>query len=476
MPLSWEAGRLTAPAAGFFTALAFLLLRGAAAPWWLSLAAVCAATGLSRLLGTWCAQAPLGLLLTVAAAAAGIAAQAPAGKTEEDSSLALAATAGTMLAAIPLLLRFLGLNAASPDLLENPIGSLASAAFTLGQACLLASLAAAAAARSARGLARPAGSAARAAPTACALAAGLGVHLIEPSVLLAGAGAFLCLASVLHSRPWSIWRERPLRARAMILAPLLALALASRAPRLMKDVWTARLDAAYPGGRFLFFRDDGRSVLAAYEFSNRDRTVLRDGVLQADDASAKIAVVAAVGQNALANGVLLVHPPTPAAADVSLPVLLEEKTRADSEVLDALGRPGWRDLLRAIPPGEKPRAAAVFLSRPFGLRDAQRLPATLKALRARLDPEACASILLPPLTQAPAVALAESAARGAFGRTRTADIGRSVLVMACGNEVETDPIRLFVRLPDAERKADPPWDRVFAARLLWRAAPTPTGK
>ena len=457
---------------GLAAAVVFLLLPvGTTAPWWLVAAATGCACGLTRLLGTWCADPAAGFALTASAVLAGVALQSRTSVAEEGDALCWAAAAGLLAAIIPLLLRFLGLNAADPAMLEDP---LRNAVFLLGQTWLAAALAAAAAALAARGLARPAASAARAFPAAAAAAGAATASFIEPSVVLALGGCALALAAALRLRPWTRGQSQPLRARALTLAPVFCLALASLAPGLMRDVWTARLDAAYPGGRFLFLRDDGARVLAAYEFSIKDRTALRDGVIQSDDIAARLAVRVLAGQRFGLRRMLISRPPTPAApvdaSLIGLSVTLEKGTSSEAATLDALGGPRWREILEAPAPQDKPEAALLFLPRPAPRCERRRWAgaAALRALRARLMEGAPVAVLLPPGV---ATGEVEAAAREVFGSARTADVGRGVLVVAAP-EIETDAERLYSRLPAAARSPDPRVARALAEALRWRPPPT----
>ncbi|MEK7381845.1 MAG: hypothetical protein AAB262_01000 [Elusimicrobiota bacterium] len=435
---------------------AFLFLPGAAAPWWLAVTTLCASAALARLLGTWCADPALGVLLAGSAASTGIILQSRAARPDEDEARVWAAGAGLLITLLPVLLRFLGLNTASAVFLEEPR---TSGVFVLGQVWLSAAAAAAAAARAARGLARPAGKAQRCVPLLAALAASAGASRHDAAILLAAAGAALACACVLQARPWARWQARPLQTQALILSALLALGLAFRSPGLMRDVWTARLDTIYPGGRFLSLVDDGVRVRGVYEFSTKERTALRDGVLQGDETSGKVSLIALRGQKVLMRAVLVVNAPSPvapaAAAALGLTVALSEDSLAEA-------------------PGEKPEGLVLFLPRPLAFMQARRLAgrASLRALRSRLTEDSCAMIVVPAGASPAAVARIESAAREVFGVTRTADTGRAVLVAACPDAVETDHSVIYGRMPSDLRTAEPGGDKALTENLRWRPAPT----
>lgn len=456
-------------------ACAFLFLAGAAAPWWLAVTAVCAAAALARLLGAWCADPALGAILAGSAAVLGVVLQSRSAGPDEDEAAAWGAGAGLATAMLPVLLRFLGLNTASAVFLEDP---LSSAVFVLGQVWLLAALAAAAAARAARGLARPSGKAERSIPVLAAPAAAALLTRLDAAVVLAAAGAALSLASTLRARPWAQWRSRPLRARALALSTLLALGLAPRGAGLMRDVWTARLDAVYPGGRFLSLVDDGGRARGVYQFSTKARTALLDGVLQGDDASGKVSLLALRGQKIIMGASLLVNPPSTvapaAAAALGLAVRLEEGSIAEAAALDALGGERWRDALRPPPAGERPEGGVLFLPRPLGSLQARRLAgrAALRALKSKLADAACAVIVAPAGASPAALARIEDSAREVFGSARTADSGRAVLIAACPGSIETDPAVIYGRIPFNLRMAPPGGDKTLALNLRWRPAAT----
>lgn len=464
----WTVPGLSPLAAAMACAAPALLLKDAAPPAWLAFFGLLAATALARLLGTWCADPVLGASLAAAGMLAGIAAQSRATRPDEDDALSWAVGAGVAFALLPFLLRFLGLNAARAGSLDDP---LSSGAFILGQACLLAALAAGATAFAARGLARPSSRAARALPALAAVAAAAAATRPGASSLLAWTGAAMSVACALHLRPWRRWRSDPMRVRAQIVAAALALTLAAVSADTMRDVWSARLDAVYPGGKFLSFIDDGIRIRGVYQFSTQGKTVLRDGVLQVDDAAAQLALMALHGQRVRLESVLVIDPPTPTApafaAALGLSVRLEEGSLAQTATLDAIGPSGWRAGLKPPARATALDGAVLFLPAPPTARGLTAAP-RLRSLRAALVADGCAAVLVPVSSAKAVISRIEGSVREVFGFARTADAGRSVLIIGCPQKVETDPSFIYGMLPTSLQMAELHGDKTLSEKLRWR--------
>jgi hypothetical protein len=428
--------------------------------WTVAAAAGAALAALGALLGRWCADAALGWRIALSASA------------DDDGARAWAAGGALAALGVPALLRFLGLALADPALLEKPLGT--HAAFTLGQASLLAAIAAACWTRAARG----GGRIAPAAFLAGAAAAFVLLRRVEASTLLAAAALAALSAALTAERPWSRRESAPLRSRLFAAAAAVGALLAACAPRLLPDVWMSRLHTAYPGGNYVTYADDGTDVWAAYRFSTGAATMLRDGVPQSPDpVSVQLSLLALIGQRSARTSLLLVRPPEPAAAFTAqnddAAVVVEDGSRAEAAALRALGSSAdWTKELAPPPGGGKPDAALVFLPRPAGA-GLRRLAgaSALKALRARLAGGAAAGLLLPPGTAPRAVDAAARSAAAEFGRARVADLPKGVLILASPVEIDVDPDILVGRLSPAARQREPNAREALAEGLRWRSAP-----
>jgi hypothetical protein len=449
-----------------------------APPAWLSAGAAFAAASAARLLGLWSADPALGFALTAAAGAAGAAAGAAGPAPESESrALAWAAAGGMLAAAEPSLVRFLGQNTADPARLfyATKGGEL----FLLGQPALLAAAAAAALARAARGLSRPAPGIGRFAGVAGALLATALCPRLDPSLALGAAGGALALAAAAGLRPWTPGALRALSARLAAAAAAAALAFAAVSPRALLQAWTARLDSLYPGGRYLALVDDGAAVWGAYAFSHGESALLRDGLIQRDDAAATLlALAAALGQKARTDcSVLLVRPTGPQTILTALrcPTAVEDGRPAEAAALDAEMGAGWRKPL--APLSGVFDAALVALPLPYG-RSARRLTsaARLASLRARLSDGGAAAFVVPAFGASDAALESlRAAAATAFGSARAAYLpSGDGLVLACARAPLVDADALLKNLPArmVGSGADAATARKALALVRWLPAPS----
>ncbi len=345
-------------------------LNSRALTWTVSAAAGTALASFAGLIGRWSANPALGWCAALAAAGLGRAAATGAGAADEDVARAWAVVGALAALAVPALLRVTGLSLAEPSLLPDPLGGTAQAAFVLGQAALLAAFAAGAG-RAPRGA--PARAARRrrfspaprprrslsASPSRRSSSRPRRSPSSPPPFVSSGLGRGA--------------ESAPLRARAFAGAAVLGVALAPFAPRLLRDVWMARLHAAYPGGGYLALADDGDRLWAAYRFSNGTAVMLRDGVPQTSDpTTTRLALFVLLGQRNGGTELLMVRPPEAlialAAQEDGALVTIADGSPAETAALDALGGgpSGARGLTRARRRRAAPNAALVFLPSPPG--------------------------------------------------------------------------------------------------------------
>lgn len=449
-----------------------------APPRWLCAAAAFAAVAAARVFGVWTADPAFGFALIAAAGAAGAALGAAGEAPTEAAAPAWAAAGGLLVAALPVFLRFLGQNFAAPARLFYAVRG---AEWTLlAQPAALAAAAAAALARAARGLARPArGTDALAAVAGAALAAAL-IPRLDAAFALGAAGGFLALAAAVRARPLRDGTPRTLLDRAVVAAAAAALLLAAASPLAVLKVWTARLDSLYPGGRFLAQIDDGAVVWSAYRFSRGERVLLRDGLIQRDDALAAIlALDVALGQHSHTDcSILLVRPPGPQtvfAAGHGCGFAVEDGTASETAVLNAELGLGWRKEL--LPAQGKFDVVLTVLPLPYG-RSARRLVSAdrLAAARERTAKDGAAVFLLPTFAgnDAALEELRKSAA-AVFGVARSAMLPTGDgLVYAASAEPITDAQLIFLSIPEKAHPEDPVATRNLLAAIRWLPTPGST--
>lgn len=423
------------------------------------LACACAAAAFpaaARALGLWTGELSAGAALAAAAAGAGLLGSRllppPSGRAAGWWSLA-AALAGPALA---VWTRLAGLSASDPELLgyARP----APAAPLLAPAALLFLLLGRAA--RAAGVHRPLDAAL---PALALGASALALRRLDPALVLALATAPLLLAA-------------PRRAA---LAGLLAAALAAwHARAAFTDAWTLRLDHLYTGWTWLS-PPRGEEALAAVRFPDGRSAVLRAGKLEFEDhVSARLAMVALLGQHdALPESALLVSPRGPdlpaaaRAAGLGCAVVdpSPEADRLTAALWPETPDPAWT--ARSAPP-PRPGLFGALAVRVAGRgsRDdragvADR--AALRRWRRRLAPEAPAALLLPGHAEEADVAAAAADAEAVFGHARVADLPAAVLVLASPAPVETSALLIAARLPSPALQG---WEPAVALQraLAWR--------
>ncbi len=474
--LALRAGLEQAPhAASMLAALcAAAALAAAEAPPAAAATASLAAGAAARLLGLWSGDALLGFALTAAAAGAGALAAAAAAAPEESARPLWGAASGALLAALPSLIRFLGQNSPNPVFLFRGWGD--APWFLLAQPAAWLALGAWCACRALRGGGTAAGAWAGGSVGVLAAAA---TPPVPCEIALAAAGAALALYSVWRSRAWTAPRSP--RSRALAALVLLAAVAAAGAPGALRQAWTARLDALYPGGVFLADADDGSADWSAYRFSRGERDLLRDGVIQRDDpAAAGLALLAALGQSPRDADcrIALVDPPglqsVLAARAFKCRLTVLDADAASARALDAEFGSPWRVELDTAPGGAD--AALLTLASPWNAaaRRRQLSARGLARLRSRLGANGAAAVILPALF-ADDANLDEVAAdlRRAFATVRAARLpGGDGLILAVPGDRMIGGRDILTNLPPlAHTLVDPNQASTALDNLRWRPPP-----
>ncbi|MFA6317879.1 MAG: hypothetical protein WC943_10710 [Elusimicrobiota bacterium] len=214
-----------------------------------------------------------------AAARLGDGPAADDGPAPEGSALAAAGLLGVL--GLPFT-RFIGLNAGSGEFLQAPLRGPADALFLMGQPFLLVASWSflAAAALSALAVRRPSRSPALALALLASAGPFAGMALTRvsgPEAAIAVNSVLLMLLGLAAAGAGRLWRA-PVLSKAAAAAVALGLWAGAANQGIMRDVWTNRLDEAFPGGEFLFLRDDGDESLGAYRFASGVTIALEDGV------------------------------------------------------------------------------------------------------------------------------------------------------------------------------------------------------
>lgn len=272
--LPWAGLKLSLAAALLLLLAGLALSRGGSPvghhrPWDAALAGACAVAW-TRLLNLLGADALSSLIIVFsAAAAAACVAKALRRLNGEAGFWGLASGLAGLLGLS--VLRFVGLNAASPELLQKSMDGrdlfwLASHAW----AAVFFWSAAAGAPAAASGWGARLLCGAGPAAAACLL----------PRLGSAQTAAFFHLLTILAAvAALGVGRLRPrsMTGQATAAALAAALWLGAMSRRLLPDVWLNRLNAAFPGGRYLALEDDGRESSGLYRFSSGATVLLREG-------------------------------------------------------------------------------------------------------------------------------------------------------------------------------------------------------
>jgi hypothetical protein len=415
-------------------------------------------------LSRWCADERLGWSLAILSALLGsqLARRFNPVATSEESHGWLAA-GGIGVAAGPALLRFLGLALADPAFLQDPLVPGGKAWFILCQAAMLCVVTSAALTRS-NLIGQNHGGLAFA---VAAIVAAASASRCEPTVLAAAAGLTMFASAVRRAKPWAQRTTKPLRLRLYLAASFFCAVFAVDSPKVLPDVWLARLHSAYPGGGFLMNADDGRHSWSAYRFSNGFALLLKDGVTQAPDpASTRAAIRVVLAQKAAASSLLFLHlgevtPVRAALDDGASSVNVIEDSPAQARALDALSAGAWRTTLA---PQTRADAVLVFVSRPAsgGFR-AFSPAAEIARLTGRLSPSPTVAFLFPEGSSQRAIISALKAA-SAYGVVRRADLPRGVLIVAGPVDPLISETVLLQRFPLGPAE--------LAASVHWRDSPS----
>jgi hypothetical protein len=190
-----------------------------------------------------------------------------------------AIVAGALGLCLPHLFRFVALNSAQPSFLYAPLRSASDAFFLAAQPAAAVGLWAAvgglceASRPRAASAKAPVGLLAALAPAAGTL---LLLKLGPARACAAVNGLLLAYGAARRGRRWLT--EAGFESKVLAAVALLGALGGWTGADPFVDAWLARLNAAYPGGRFLRVSNSLPEALGVYEFSTGLRILLRDGV------------------------------------------------------------------------------------------------------------------------------------------------------------------------------------------------------
>lgn len=257
-------------------------------------------------------------------------------------------------------------------------------------------------------------------------------------------------------------------AAGLVIAGLLAL----QSRGLFIDIWLNRLNAAYPGGRFLAQIEDGRECLGAFRLVSAEVVLLRDGASASWNSSgveARREAHLPLLMHGSCRRVLLSgarHPATTAAALAHGVDLVALDPQADiGAVLRVQAPAGWPPALTSAPDGARLSLVTGDLRRhlrasgPFYDAIIWELPypaltpewsrlATREAfveVRRRLAPMGVAAIRLPAPYPVGSLARALRTARSVFPHAVGFDLPGGYLLVCSDQPLPQDPATLLAR-------------------------------
>ncbi len=289
-------------------------------------------------------------------------------------------------------------------------------------------------------------------------------------------------------------RDYPILSKAALLGLAAGCLLAWLSQDLFHDVWLNRLNATWPGGKFLALVDDGNECLGAYQFSSGATVLLRDGLACANGPTeAKCEAHLPILMHGSARRVLLVDVRHPAAIASALSHGLEV-TALDAhpqakKILAALAEKAW-------PPTDVPLEAklrfvnqdlsphlhsaqpydVIILEVPFPVDAPQPSALVTKRrfqeIKRHLAPDGLAAVRLPAPYPDQSLPRIVKNLQGVFAHTGAFALPGGLLLIAADHPLLADAPTLlarrsvFVQVDDFDLETDLP-------KILWTDLDTP---
>lgn len=492
--LRWEWGQ--GPSLCAAAAAALIVLRTQRRPaGWTAVAGLilvsAASAGWTRVYGLFLGHPPFAAALFLTAFALGAAAEpwlrarvirSAGGSKHAVTHWALSAAGFWGLFSLAFL-RFIGLNAGSAERLQSALLSSRDALFIALQLFALAAIWSVLVVKTNPDDAEDkAAAAAMSSMLLCVLlgpAAGYLFSLLGAASALAAANAALLALGLWHAlRAGAPASDAIIKAASAAVAAGLWLSMAGA--DLFKVLWTNRLDAAYPGGRFLLLEDDGREILGVYQFSTKAKTLLSDGFvsLYSEDGGKHAAHILlllrpqsrrmlALGarhpatlHSALSHGISLdaVDPHKSYSKALQLlsrsDAIRKDFSVSENSFTGYLSSPGpeYDVILQEIPyPHKRPENASRVSRQALGL------------LRRRLKPGGIAAIRLPGGESDPKRERMQAAIAGAFTHAGLCRFDDGVLILVSDSDFSENLKSLRARITDNIWIDDPRLDPDLAA-------------
>ena len=285
-----------------------------------------------------------------------------------------------------------------------------------------------------------------------------------------GTAAVCHLAMAAGGLAWAGRRlkEYPILSKAVFLGLAAGCLSAWHSRDLFHDVWINRLNAAWPGGRFLALVDDGRECLGAYKFSSGATVLLRDGTAWSNGtAEAKREAHLPLLMHGSAHRILLSgarHPATIASAlSHAIEVTALDSHPQANRILAALAEKAWppsdvppgaqlkflnRDLLRHLRSGG-PSYDVIILEVPFPVNAPQALrlltKESFREIKNRLAADGLAALRLPAPYPPQSLPRILSNAKEVFGHTGGFALPGGLLLIAADHPLLADAPTLLAR-------------------------------
>jgi hypothetical protein len=300
------------------------------------------------------------------------------------------------------------------------------------------------------------------------LAAWALLHRLGAAETAAVCHLVMAAASLVAAGPESLLR-RPVLSRVALVGLAIALALGWKSRGLFPDIWLNRLNAAWAGGRYLALAEDGRELLAVYQFSSGVPALLRDGAawVEAPWAAKREAHLPLLLQGSPRRVLLL---------RVRNPATVESAMTYGADIVAVDPHPGAGLILRAQAAGPWPppspavngarlswaqadprrylRAAgpafdAIIAELPFPASTPEQARLVTREafqeLRGRLAPAGLAALRLPAPYPPRSLARTLSTARSVFAHVGGYELSGGYLLICSDQPLAADPATLLAR-------------------------------
>ncbi len=440
---------------------------------------VCAASiPLVRMVSLLLGSPILGLASVIAGAGLGAA----IGRRVRSPGLAAlpacAIVSGAAFAAAPHFLRFAGINAGDPTFLQAPLRGFGDLVALGGQSALAAAacvlpLTVAEEEMSESSLVR------RLAAFALIPCSAWLTGAIGPARAAALEGAALVVYGAWrHGRGWA--QRESLAPRLLAGVGALGLLAAAFCGDPLRDIWLNRLNAAYPGGHFLYLDERGPRALGAYQFSTGLIVTVEDGVVDANGyqaAALEAHLPLLAHREDELRDVLIVGALNPltidAAASHGARVDVLDRVKSADPLRQAFSSGRWKlpkETRLVSKPGPSYDVIVVEVPVPLHGMDAARETTreAFKNWHARLKPYGVLAVRAPRPWFVPSLARLTRGVRDEFKEIGAFQFPGALLVLASDQFIAVDNSSLLKNLTPEARLQDPELEGFIRDTDSWR--------